>query len=115
MSDWLLFWGLVALLAVVIPGWLLIHEMRRQERPSATLIIAAAAIAFLIVLLVHDLRVLILGPDYSQSLYVTVWVVFSLMSINAIFALVRKMWFAAAASVLIALAWYYLGVVNSAI
>ena len=63
----------------------------------------------------HNLRWILLGEDYTRRLYVTIGVFVVLTLGNAVYSAFHRVWSVAAASALVCAAWFFVGVVNSAV
>ncbi len=109
MQTWIVF----CTVGLALPTLLLIFAWRRNRPAAGVLVIPVIALVVLALAMNHDLRWVLVGADYSRRLYVTIETFTALTLINAIYAAIRKVWLAAAASAVIAFAWFFVGVVNS--
>lgn len=112
MREFLIFCGLGLLLPLVLIG---IAWRRYDKRARMALVIPALSVIFLVLIIQHDLRWILLGPDYSNRLYTTIGVNTSLAAASAVYSGIRRGWMALAASVIAALAWLWVGAINSVV
>jgi hypothetical protein len=101
---------------VALPVVLMGAAWRRYDRRGrTTLIIPALSVILLLLVIQHDLRWILLGPDYSQRLYLTIELNAALAAVSALYTGVRRAWMALAASVLVAFTWLWVGAINSVV
>lgn len=112
MREFLIFCAFGLLLPVVLIG---IAWRRYDKTARTTLIIPALSVIFLLLIIQHDLRWILLGPDYSNRLYTTIEVNALLAAASAVYSGIRRGWMALAASVIAVLSWLWIGVVNSVV
>jgi len=112
MREFLIFCALGLLLPLVLIG---IAWHRYDKSARTTLIIPALSVIFLLLIIPHDLRWILLGPDYSNRLYTTIEVNALLAAVAAVYSGIRRGWMALAASVIVVLAWLWVGAINSVV
>jgi hypothetical protein len=61
------------------------------------------------------LKEALLGRDYSQRLYTTIEVLLVVMVVGSVYFLIRKRWMLAIASIILAIDWLWIGIINSAV
>ena len=115
MQPWIISWIVFCAVGMVFPATLLVYTWRRDQRVTAPVIVPLIAIVILALALIHDIRWVILGPDYSRRLYTTIGIFIVLTLINAIYAAIRRAWTVAIASTVVSMAWFFVGVVNSVV
>ena len=115
MPAWLISWIVFCAVGIAFPATLLLLVWRRRARFSGLMTIPLIAILVLTLSMNHDLRWVLIGADYTRRLYVTIIALAALTLINAAFAAFRRAWAIAVASAVLSLAWFFVGVVNSAV
>lgn len=115
MPSWLIAWVIFCVLGLALPTFLLVFAWRRQSATTRVLIVPLVAISVLALAMDHDVRWILLGPDYTQRLFVTIGTFTVSCLLNAIYAAIRRTWSVAAASALICAAWLFVAVVNAAV
>src|ERR1700687_639219 len=95
MRELLIFCVFGLALSVVLMG---VAWRRYDPRARTTLFIPALSVIFLLLVIQHDLRWILLGPDYSQRLYLTIEVNEVLVVVSAVYSGIRRAWMAVAAS-----------------
>jgi len=100
---------------MAFPAILLLLVWRRRAAVSGLMAIPLVAVLVLALSMNHDIRCVVIGADYTRRLYVTILVFVALILINAVCAAFRKAWAIAVASAVLSLAWFFIGVVNSAV
>jgi len=88
---------------------------RYDRRIKTTLILPTLSAVLLLLAIQHDLRWILLGPDYSHRLYTTIEVNMVLLLVAAVYSAIKKRWIVAAASAVLALAWLWVGAINSVV
>ena len=112
MREFLIF----CVLGLALPIVLLGIAWRRYDWQMRTTIIAPSlSVVLLLLAIPHDLRWIILGPDYSQRLFTTIEVNMVLVTGAALYCAVKKRWIGAVASAMLALAWLWVGAINSVV
>jgi hypothetical protein len=81
----------------------------------ATIIAPTLSVVLLLLAIPHDLRWILLGPDYSHRLYTTVEVNIVLVLVAAVYCAKKKRWIGAVASAMLALSWLWVGAINSVV
>jgi hypothetical protein len=112
MKEFIIFCALGLLLPLVLIG---IAWRRYDKGARTTLIIPALSLIFLLLIIQHDLRWILLGPDYSNRLYTTIEVNALLAAASAVYSGIRRGWIALAASTIAVLAWLWVGAINSVV
>ena len=112
MREFLIFVALGLLLPLVLIG---IAWRRYDKSARTTLIVPALSVIFLLLIIQHDLRWILLGPDYSNRLYTTIELNALLAGASAVYSGVKRGWMALAASVIAALSWLWVGAINSVV
>ena len=112
MREFLIFCALGLLLPLVLIG---IAWRRYDKGARTTLIIPALSVIFLLLIIRHDLRWILLGPDYSNRLYTTIEINALFAGRSAVYSGIRRGWMALVASVFLVLAWLWVGAVNSVV
>lgn len=79
------------------------------------MVIPVIAVAVLGLAMIPQMRWALMGADYSRRLYITIGAFAALALVNVIYAILRKAWATALASAVIALAWFFVGIVNSVV
>ncbi len=116
MPIWVIWWIVFWAVGLVFPTILLVFTWRRRNlHMSHVFLIPLMAVAVLALTMIPDLRSVLIGADYSHRFHVTVDAITVLALTNAIYAAIRKTWTVALASAVIALAWFYMVVVNSVV
>jgi hypothetical protein len=82
---------------------------------KTTLTVPTLSAVLLLLSIQRDLRWMLLGPNYSHRLYITIEVNLLLLIIAAVYYGTRKEWIVAVASVMLALVWLYVGAINSVV
>ena len=112
MREFLIF----CVLGLALPVVLMAAAWRRYDRRArTTLIIPALSVVFLLLVIQHDLRWILLGPDYSHRLYLTIEVNAVLALLSALYSGINRAWMALVASVVVALTWLWVGAINSVV
>ena len=88
---------------------------RGHSHASKTLIVPTLSAALLLVAVMRDVRVALLGADYSDRLYTIIEINALIALAAAIYFSVTRRWIAGLASLMLAAGWLYMGVVNSAL
>jgi hypothetical protein len=97
-------------------GVLLAVAWWKGDRDTRGALIVTSMSAFLLLLaFVRDLKVALLGSDYTRRLYLTIDVNLLGASIASIYFSVKKRWIPALAAVLLAILWLYMAGVNSVV
>lgn len=86
-------------------------RQRRENDPYHS----ALSVIFLLLIIQHDLRWILLGPDYSNRLYTTIEVNALLAVASVVYSGIRRGWMALAASMIAVLAWLWVGAINSVV
>lgn len=113
MPVWLISWIVFSAVGLALPAILLPFAWHRGTTKNQLIWIPFLAIAVLALSMNHAIRGALIGADYTRRLYVTISVFMALTLINSIIATIRKAWGIAVASMVISLAWFFVGVVNS--
>jgi hypothetical protein len=102
--------------SIVLPALLFALAWRKNfQREPRTLLVPTLSAVLLLLAVVRDLKWSLLGPDYSDRLYVTIGVNMLLAVVATVYFGVRKRWIAAIAALILALDWLYMGAVNSVV
>ena len=88
---------------------------KRDRRPIEYSILTVSAAALILSASVRSLKIFLLGTDYSDRLFTTVFVNFVLALALALYLGVKRRWLAAVAAAFLALGWLLLGGINSVI
>jgi hypothetical protein len=112
MREFLIFCTLGLLVPFVLIG---IAWRRYDKSARTTLIVPALSVIFLLLVIQHNLRWILLGPDYSNRLYLTIEANVLLAAASGIYSGIKRGWMAVAASVIVALAWLWIGAINSVV
>jgi hypothetical protein len=112
MREFLIFCTLGLLVPLVLIG---IAWRRYDKSARTTLIVPALSVIFLLLVIQHDLRWILLGPDYSHRLYLTIEANALLAAASGIYSGIKRGWMALGASVIVALAWLWVGAINSVV
>ena len=112
MRDFLIFCAFGLALPVVLMG---VALRRYDRRARTTLVIPALSAILLLLVIQHDLRWILLGPDYSQRLYITIEVNEVLAVGSLLYSGIRRAWLALAASLLVGLGWFWVAAINSVV
>jgi hypothetical protein len=107
--------GLFSALSVWLFAQQFLLAWRRHRGVLPVAIVPLIAIAVLAMAMNHNVRWILLGEDYTRRLYVTIGVFVVLTLVNAVYSAFHKVWSVAAASALVCAAWFFVGVVNSAV
>src|SRR5215470_6576503 len=101
---------------IVLPTLLFTLAWRKYfQREPRTLLVPTLSAVLLLLAVVRDLKWSLLGPDYSNRLYVTIGLNMLLAVVATVYFGVRKRWIAALAALILALDWLYMGAVNSVV
>lgn len=101
---------------IVLPALLFALAWRKYfQREPRTLLVPTLSAVLLLLAVVRDLKWSLLGPDYSNRLYITIGVNMLLAVVATVYFSVRKRWIAALAALILALDWLYMGAVNSVV
>jgi hypothetical protein len=111
-QAFLIFCVLGLLLPLVLIG---IAWPRYDKSTRTTLIVPALSVIFLLLAIQCDFRLILLGPDYSNRLYLTIEANAVLAAASAVYSGIRRGWMALAASVFVSLAWLWVGALNSVV
>jgi hypothetical protein len=112
MREFLIF----CVLGLALPIILLGIAWRRYDRQMrATIIAPTLSVVLLLLAIPHDLRSIVLGPDYSHRLYTTIEVNIVLVLVAAVYCAIKKRWIGAVASAMLALSWLWVGAINSVV
>jgi len=110
MRESLIFGAFGLLFPVVLIG----KAWRRYDTSARrVLIVPALSVTLLLVAIPHGLRWILLGPDYSNRLYLTIGANVVLAFASAIYSGFKRRWMALVASAFLALAWFWVGAINS--
>jgi hypothetical protein len=102
--------------SIALPIFLFAAEWRRRYPQSATtLLVPTISAALVVVAGIRNLKLLLLGSDYSQRLFVTIDVNLALAIVAAIYFGMKKRWVAGLAALILAADWLYMASVNSAV
>jgi len=72
--------------------------------------------ALLLLLAVErHLKVLLLGPDYANRLYITIWVNLLVAIVSTVYFGMKRKWIALLAALILALDWGIMGAINSVV
>jgi len=112
MRENLIFSVVGLALPVILLG---IAWYRYDRRIKTALIVPTFSVVLLLLAVQHDLRWILLGPDYSHRLYTTIEVNIVLLFVAAGYSVIRKRWIVASASAVLALAWLWVGAINSVV
>ena len=115
MPVWLISWIVFCTFGLALPTILLLVAWRRSGAISRLMITPLLAIFILAVSMNHDVRWILIGADYTRRLYFTILTFTVLALLNAIVAATRRAWMVTTASAVISLAWFFVGIVNSAV
>lgn len=85
----------------------------RRGHPSKTRIVPTLSAALLLVAVMRDVRVTLLGADYSDRLYTIIEINAWIAIVATVYSGVTKRWIAGLASLILAAGWIYMGAVNS--
>jgi hypothetical protein len=99
---------------IALPGALLAASYRRPGR-KAGLTVPFLGLILLVLTIPHNLRWVLLGPDYSRRLYMTIETIAAVTTIAAIYLGVKRRWMPAIASLILTLSWLWIGIVNSVV
>ena len=99
-------------LPVLLFGW---AWRKYHSHAYRTLLLPTLSAGLLLSGVVRDLKLWLLGPDYSHRLYVTIELNLILAVVTAVYFGVRKRWIAALAALVLALDWLYMGSINSVV
>ena len=114
MQSWVVAWVVFCAVGLVLPVLLLAFAWLRHRVALSVLIVPFIAAVVLALAMNHEVRWVLLGADYTRRLFVTIGILIVLTLVNAVYAAVRSVWSVTLASVLICAAWFFVGVVNSA-
>jgi len=101
--------------ALFLPASILLFNWFQKPAVRGLVIAPAIATVLLALSVNRHPRWVLLGPDYSDRLYLTIEIVAGLSLVNAIYAAIKRAWTVAAAALLMSIAWLYLGIVNSVV
>ena len=90
-------------------------RLKHYQHGIRTLLLPTLSALLLLLAVVHNLKVWLLGPDYSHRLYATIEVNLLLAVMAGVNFVVQKRWIATLAAVILALDWLYMGAVNSVV
>jgi hypothetical protein len=79
------------------------------------LVVPILSLLLLALAIQRDLRWMLLGPNYSRRLYLTIETVMLSTAVAGVYSLVRRQCTIALASVILALSWLWVGAVNSVV
>ena len=85
------------------------------QQGRTTLLLPTLSAVLLLLAAVRDLKVWLLGPDYSDRLYVTIGINLLLAFVAVVYFGLLKRWIAVLAALILALDWLYMGAVNSVV
>ncbi len=112
MLEFLVF----CVLGLALPIILLGIAWRRYDRQMrTTIIVPTLSVVLLLLAIPHGLRWIILGPDYSHRLFSTIEVNIVVVFVAALYCAIKKRWIGAVASAMLALAWLWIGAINSVV
>lgn len=115
MQSWLISWIVFSAVGLAFPTILLVLAWRRDRPVAGLFIVPVTAVVVLALSLNHEMRWALMGEDYTRRLFVTIGIFTVLALINSIYAAIRRAWKVALASAVIAMAWFFVGVVNSVV
>jgi multisubunit Na+/H+ antiporter MnhF subunit len=79
------------------------------------LLIPTLSLVLLLLAIFPALRAFLLGPNYSQRLYASITANVGLVIAAAIYSGTKKKWRVATASAVLAVVWFWVGAINSAV
>ena len=88
---------------------------KHYQHGIRTLLLPTLSALLLLLAVARNLKVWLLGPDYSHRLYATIELNLLLAVLAGVYFVVRKRWIATLAAVILALDWLYMGAVNSVV
>jgi|SRR5579872_4521989 len=101
---------------LALPVLLFVAAWRKHyQHGLRTLLLPTLSALLLLLAVVRNAKVLLLGSDYSQRMYITIELNILLAVVAAVYFCVRNRWIAAIAAVILALDWLYMGAVNSVV
>ncbi|HEY7352979.1 MAG TPA: hypothetical protein VH596_09470 [Terriglobales bacterium] len=111
MLDFLIFCGLLVLPVMLLGrAW-----YQHGGRFVLTLTVPTLSLVLLLLAIPPQWRAVLLGLDYSQRLYTTIEANIGLVLVSAIYSAIKKKWDVAIASLAIAVAWFWVGAINSVV
>jgi hypothetical protein len=100
---------------LILPLLLVGFAWRRDKREKSTFIVLALSAILLLASAVRDVKVTLLGPDWSNRLYMTIGINMLVAVILSLYLGITRRWVAAFAAIMLALDWLYLGAINSVV
>lgn len=100
---------------IVFPLLLFVRVWLGDRQASKGLLLPTVSALLLLLAVVRDLKVLLLGPDYTDRLYVTIEINLLGAIAAAIYFGVKQKWIALIAALILALDWGIMGAINSVV
>jgi hypothetical protein len=89
--------------------------LRDHRQASKGLLLPTVSALLLLLTVVRDLKVLLLGPDYTNRLYITIEINLLAAIVAAIYFGVKQKWIALIAALILALDWGIMAAINSVV
>jgi hypothetical protein len=99
---------------VLSPLALLAFAWSRSDKPIELSVLALSALLFFSAA-IRDLKLVLLGSDYSHRLFTTIEVNVLVAIVLGLYLGIKRRWIASIAAVILALGWFLAGVANSVV
>jgi hypothetical protein len=100
---------------LLVPPILLAIAWRRNKREKLSIILLFFSSVVLLSATMRDVKWVLLGADYTNRLYVTIGLNLLLSILCGLYLAVTRRLLAALAGMILGLAWFYMGAVNSVV
>src|SRR5579872_4895177 len=89
--------------------------LRGHRHISKELLLPTVSALLLLLAVERHLKVLLLGPDYANRLYITIWVNLLVAIVSTVYFGMKRKWIALLAALILALDWGIMGAINSVV
>jgi hypothetical protein len=89
--------------------------LRYHRKASKSLLLPTISALLLLLAIVRELKLSLLGPDYTHRLYITIEVNLLVAIVAAFYFGVKQKWIALIAALILALDWGIVGAINSVV
>jgi hypothetical protein len=86
--------------------------LRDHRQASKGLLLPTVSALLLLLAVVRDLKVSLLGPDYTNRLYITIWVNLLVAIVSAVYFGVKQKWIPLLAALILVLDWGIMGAIT---
>ena len=100
---------------LLLPLVLLSVAWRRNKREKATFVLLVVSGILLLAATVRDIKLVLVGGDYTNRLYVTIGLNMLLATVCGLYLAFTRRFLAALSAILLVFGWLYMGVVNSVV